>query len=84
MSILNSGDSSRTHMLRPEHIKLHTPQYFSIKKSLDPSPKESRQKDEIADTKITGTDNDADYFTKVHPRPKHLEFEERLLKRLPR
>ena len=43
-----------------------------------------RNKDEIAYTKVAGTDNDADYFTKVHPRPKHLEFEARLMKRLPR
>ena len=40
-----------------------------------------RNKDEIAYTKVAGTDNDADYFTKVHPRPKHLEFEARLMKR---
>ena len=38
-----------------------------------------RNKDEITYTKVAGTDNDADYFTKVHPRPKHLEFEARLM-----
>ena len=43
-----------------------------------------RNKDEIAYTKVAGTDNDADFFTKVHPRPKHLDFEARLMKRLPR
>ena len=43
-----------------------------------------RNRDEIAYTKVLGTENDADYFTKVHPRPKHLEFEARLMKRLPR
>ena len=42
-----------------------------------------QKKDEINYTKATGTDNDADYFTKVHPRPKHQEFESRLMKRLP-
>ena len=43
-----------------------------------------RNKDEISYMKVAGTENDADYFTKVHPRPKHLEFEARLMKRLPR
>ena len=46
--------------------------------------KQLRNKEEITYTKVLGTDNDADYFTKVHPRPKHLEFEARLMKRLPR
>jgi len=32
-------------------------------------------KDEICHAKVLGTENDADYFTKVHPRPKHLKFE---------